>query len=219
MNPDQIANRICRLLDAGADDLPPHIQARLSQARGVALSRLAAQQARATPAGGRPSRTARGWSWAGLPPWARLGAATAPVLLAALLVLPNLGQRPDDTHQTTAQNLAPATGAHTPANLSEPADPSPDAPTVLVATDPAPLPDDPFEAESPFIIHRYAFTPAPGTSIPVAAGTGSRFHRGYGGGFTRVSTGAPVSFTMPITPNPAPPLSSFDPNPSWGAGR
>ncbi|MDO4682213.1 MAG: DUF3619 family protein [Lautropia sp.] len=227
MNPDQIASRICRLLDASADDLPPHIQARLSEARGVALSRLAAQQTRATHPGGQRHRAARGWSWAGLSPWARLGAATTPVLLAILLVLPNLEQDTDetgrhrnDTTLTAVQGSAPATEPPHPGNHPAPiAVPPPGEASVLVTADPAPPSDDPFEDDGPITAYRHAFTPAPGMSIPVAAGTGSRFHQGYGGGFTRVGTGTPISFTMPITPNPAPPLSSFDPTPSWGAGR
>ena len=37
---DQMARRLCQLLDSAADDLSPRIQSRLAAARGQALARL-----------------------------------------------------------------------------------------------------------------------------------------------------------------------------------
>ncbi|MDO5102263.1 MAG: DUF3619 family protein [Lautropia sp.] len=268
MNPDQIAQRIRRLLDASADNLPPHIHARLEAARGQALSRLDARRPdTAAPtharrpaaaygpqpdaaAQGRPragsvgaaagaAGSGTGWAtwlnWAGWPAWARLGLATVPVVLVAtLLALPALdpaapdgtlsagntspsaaqqvanGQTPDapatpgqhqaDNAQAVITAQAPEPAAEASEALETPANPEPAA--LAAATTPASPLTAQQEAEPALIVYRHAFTRPPDMSIPVVFP--------QAGGFARAGFGTPVSFTLPMTPNPTPPLSSLD---------
>lgn len=98
---DQMAGRLCRLLDSAANDLPPHVLARLSVAREHALSRFDALVHQAPPA---PMyrRDPVHDSWlAPRPVWMRLALTLVPVVLLALAAL--VGSLFNQSHEAIQQ--------------------------------------------------------------------------------------------------------------------
>ena len=82
---DQMARRLCQLLDSAADDLSPRIQSRLAAARGQALARLD-EITRETGRAGR-SRGRFLDFWRTPPAWSRLALTAIPAILLALAAL------------------------------------------------------------------------------------------------------------------------------------
>lgn len=176
----------------------------------------------------------KGAGWSIWPAWARLGLAALPVVLVAtLLALPALDPAaPDDhlsagnTSPSTTQQLAHSQPPNAPATLGQHEAHHAQAPITVQAPQTAEAPEasealeasatlaaattaeatNPLtaqqEAEPPLIVYRHAFTRPPDMSIPVIFPQAS--------GFTHTGAGTPVSFTLPMTPNPTPPLSSLD---------
>lgn len=90
MNDDQIAHRLCRMLDSAADDLPAPIVSRLAVARARALDQFDAQ-ARASASIARtvrqPPPICRFRERLPGPPWVRRLVTVVPAVLLALAAL------------------------------------------------------------------------------------------------------------------------------------
>ena len=82
---DQMARRLCQLLDSAADDLSPRIQSRLAAARGQALARLDEITRETGRAGRSRGRFLDFWRtpWQA-PAWSRLALTAIPAILLAL---------------------------------------------------------------------------------------------------------------------------------------
>ncbi len=85
---DQMARRLCRLLDSAADDLSPRIQSRLAAARSQALARLDEITRETSRTGRSRGRFLDFWRtpWQA-PAWSRLALTAIPAILLALAAL------------------------------------------------------------------------------------------------------------------------------------
>lgn len=88
---DQMARRLCQLLDSAADDLSPRIQSHLAAARSQALARLdeiTRETSRSGSAGRSRGRFLDFWRtpWQA-PAWSRLALTAIPAILLALAAL------------------------------------------------------------------------------------------------------------------------------------
>ena len=82
---DQMARRLCQLLDSAADDLSPRIQSRLATARSQALARLDEITRETSRTGRSRGRFLDFWRtpWQA-PAWSRLALTAIPAILLAL---------------------------------------------------------------------------------------------------------------------------------------
>ena len=85
---DQMARRLCQLLDSAADDLSPRIQSRLATARSQALARLDEITRETSRTGRSRGRFLDFWRrpWQA-PAWSRLALTAIPAILLALAAL------------------------------------------------------------------------------------------------------------------------------------
>ena len=85
---DQMARRLCQLLDSAADDLSPRIQSRLAAARGQALARLDEITRETGRAGRSRGRFLDFWRtpWQA-PVWSRLALTAIPAILLVLAMM------------------------------------------------------------------------------------------------------------------------------------